>query len=158
MFKNIICALAASAVVAATGTQTKRDTPSITLTQGVAQGTTTTLPSAISPVHKYLGIPFAQSPPPRFEPALALQGESSEIIDATQWKSKCIQTNSNPTSNVDKEVDDDEDCLYVNVYAPENALEVGNKTVLVWIYGGALQTGNAGRSYVFALFLYGKKS
>ncbi|TIB79839.1 Carboxylesterase [Wallemia mellicola] len=147
MFKKLICALATSAVVvAAPGTQTKRDTPSVTLPQGVAQGTTTTLPSATSPVHKYLGIPFAQSPPPRFEPALPLEGESSEMIDATQWKHKCIQTSNGSTRNVDQEPDDDEDCLYVNVYAPENALEVGNKTVLVWIYGGALQTGNAGRS------------
>lgn len=116
--------------------------PSITLPQGAVQGTSTSLPD--STVHQYLGIPYAQ-PPPRFEVATPI-GESDATVDATSWKSKCVQTDTGSASMLDNEVDDSEDCLYVNIYAPESASTQRNKTVLVWVYGGGLQTGNAGRS------------
>ncbi len=40
--------------------------------------------------------------------------------------------------------DESEDCLYLNVYAPANSTGAG-LPVLVWIYGGDLQKGSAGR-------------
>lgn len=36
-----------------------------------------------------------------------------------------------------------EDCLYLNVYAP--ATPTAGKAVMFWIYGGALEFGNAGQ-------------
>ena len=43
--------------------------------------------------------------------------------------------------------DESEDCLYVNVFTPAGAepsgCDSGGKAVLVWIYGGNLQSGGA---------------
>ena len=36
-----------------------------------------------------------------------------------------------------------EDCLYLNVFAPATSNNNGNKSVMVWIYGGGLQFGTA---------------
>ena len=36
---------------------------------------------------------------------------------------------------------DSEDCLYLNVYAPEGGC--GNRSVIFWLYGGQLQSGTA---------------
>lgn len=38
-----------------------------------------------------------------------------------------------------------EDCLYLNVFAPSTPAPAGGRAVLFWIYGGSLQSGNAGR-------------
>ncbi len=38
-----------------------------------------------------------------------------------------------------------EDYLYLDVYAPSNPPPPGGRTVMFWIYGGALQFGNAGQ-------------
>lgn len=40
--------------------------------------------------------------------------------------------------------EESEDCLYLNVYAPSSPPPPGGRTVLFWIYGGALHFGNAG--------------
>ena len=66
------------------------DTPTITIDSGVVFGTTTLLPSATASVNKFLGIPFAKSPPERFSPPQPLLG-SDHQINATAWKSACIQ-------------------------------------------------------------------
>lgn len=42
--------------------------PTATIDAGVVVGTTTSLPAATASVNKFLGVPFAQSPPERFAP------------------------------------------------------------------------------------------
>jgi hypothetical protein len=41
--------------------------------------------------------------------------------------------------------EESEDCLYLNVYAPATPAGGASKAVMFWIYGGALQFGNAGQ-------------
>lgn len=58
----------------------------------------------------------------------------SEVIDASQYGSQCPQ---NPFGNPDFQTSaqyagDDEDCLFLNVWAPQNAT---NLPVMVWIHG-----------------------
>lgn len=37
-----------------------------------------------------------------------------------------------------------EDCLYLNVYAPSTTPPADGFTVMVWLYGGALEFGGSG--------------
>ena len=144
-WKSALVAAAGLAGVLASPTATSP--APVTLTQGIVHGTSTVL--ADTTVNKYLGIPYAHAT--RFERAVGVAA-SERDIDATQWGDKCPQTNTGSAAMLDGEVDDSEDCLFVNVYAPDTAASEGNKTVLVWIYGGGLQTGNSGRSCVLLYY------
>lgn len=126
--------------------------PTATLDCGVVIGTTTSLPAATATVNKFLGIPFAQSPPQRFGMP---QSPGSCNINATAWKPACIQqfvgsaevkafteyVFNNPAP------EESEDCLYLNIYAPSSPPPADGRAVMFWIYGGALEFGNAGQIY-----------
>lgn len=64
--------------------------PTVTLEVATLFGTQTGLPSATQAVNKYLGVPFAESPPVRFappQPKTKLNGP----LTVTEWKHSCIQ-------------------------------------------------------------------
>lgn len=141
--------LCVSAVTAASCNNTTKP-PTVTLKDyGILVGTTTTLPSPTATVNKYLGVPFA-SKPGRFELPEPPQPWET-VYDATNTKPACIQTYvfSNSTRqllmslvNGGTAPEESEDCLYLNIYAPATTNITSNKTVMVWIYGGNLQTGS----------------
>lgn len=126
--------------------------PTATLDCGVVIGTTTSLPAATATVNKFLGIPFAQSPPQRFGMP---QAPGSCNVNATAWKPACIQQFVGSTLVRDfteyvfnnPAPEESEDCMYLNVYAPSSPPPAGGRTVMFWIYGGALEFGNAGQIY-----------
>jgi hypothetical protein len=64
--------------------------PTATIDAGIIHGTTTSLPAATASINKFLGVPFAKSPPTRFA-----QPESAEKftgpINVTAWSPACIQ-------------------------------------------------------------------
>ena len=64
--------------------------PTATIDAGVVIGTTTSLPAATATVNKYLGVPFARSPPLRFAPPES-PGTFSEPIMAKEWSPACVQ-------------------------------------------------------------------
>ncbi|XP_071076232.1 carboxylesterase 5A isoform X3 [Desmodus rotundus] len=102
------------------------------------------------PVNVFLGVPFAAPPlgPLRFtnpQPMLPWNG----FRDATSYPKLCLQ-NSDwlpsyqhilkvhfPNLGVS------EDCLYLNIYAPARADTRAKLPVMVWLPGGAFQTGSA---------------
>lgn len=126
--------------------------PTATIDIGVLHGVQTALPDADQPVNKYLGIPFAVSPPERFsrpQPAARLSGPRNVTAPAPA----CIQQFSYPLAAAEFQNDvfnepespESEDCLYTNVYAPAGPSALhGSLPVLFWIYGGGLQFGHAG--------------
>jgi len=65
--------------------------PTITADDGVIAGVATNVPDTAQPnVNKFLGLPFAVTPPERFsppEPASKIQG----VLNATAVKPACIQ-------------------------------------------------------------------
>lgn len=86
-------------------------------------------------VHQFRGIPYAAPPvgnlrwkPPR--PARPWTG----VHDASAFADYCAQPagESSPRSTT-------EDCLYLNVYTPEN---YGSHRVMVWIHGGNFVVGD----------------
>ena len=65
--------------------------PTVTLTSGVVVGTTTSLPAATATVNKFLGIPFAASPPERFSPP-ADSATWATPLDASAYRPTCLQS------------------------------------------------------------------
>ncbi|KAI9699141.1 MAG: hypothetical protein M1836_003331 [Candelina mexicana] len=122
--------------------------PSVTIASGVLIGTAVSLPAATAPVNRFLGIPFAASPPERFgtpqEPA-----PWSEPLNVTTYKPACIQQFNYPEpfrSQIlaifnNPPLEESEDCLYINVWAPSSPAPDNGRTVMFWIYGGGLVTG-----------------
>jgi carboxylesterase type B len=120
--------------------------PSVTLDSGVVRGTTTALPDANFTVNQFLGIPFAEPPVGDLRFAAPRQVEAwSDTFDATSQPMACIQWTGPEDEREDDWVSvvlndfdrmaDDEDCLYLNVYAPAGGEP--DKPVLFWIYGGS---------------------
>lgn len=143
--------------------------PTATVQQGVVVGTTTSLPAATASVNKFLGIPFAQSPPLRFGPPQA-PASFSEPMMVQALKPACIQQFVCRSTSIprkqramaytpDPELErnitmgvfnappppagESEDCLYINVFAPSSPAPPSGRSVMFWIYGGAFQFGTA---------------
>lgn len=108
-------------------------------------------PEANRPVHRFLGIPYAQPPVGalRFHRPRPLETKWSTPIEATTYPSQCVQgdvAKSIPThAQFLKNTNYTEDCLYLNIWSPNAQVESEEelKPVLVWIHGGALTVGTA---------------
>ncbi|KAB8248473.1 Carboxylesterase [Aspergillus flavus] len=123
--------------------------PTATIDAGVVAGTTTSVSSSTVTVNQFLGIPFG-APPVRFSPPQPPAPWSS-VYDASKYKPDCIQQFNYPEAARNRSIavfntppprggEESEDCLHLNVFAPESAAE-GSKAVLFWIYGGSFSIG-----------------
>ncbi|MGH8112792.1 MAG: carboxylesterase/lipase family protein [Rhodanobacteraceae bacterium] len=89
-----------------------------------------------SSMREFLGVPYAQPPVGRLrwmppEPAKPW----TTPLQASHFGQHCPQ-NASPFGMASTS----EDCLYLNVFAPQRA---GRYPVMVWIYGGALDAGES---------------
>jgi carboxylesterase type B len=62
------------------------------------------------------------------------------LPDPAESRAFTMQVFNNPPPQ------ESEDCLYLNVYTPSSLPPVGGFPVMFWLYGGALQFGNAGQT------------
>lgn len=87
-----------------------------------------------SDVCYFYGIPFskARTPPNRFALPEEYVHTAGETYMAKDQKHECVQ----------KSGEGSEDCLYLDIYMPAVASPSNTKPVLVWIHGGAWQTGS----------------
>ncbi len=108
---------------------------SITTDKGVVQGV------VVDGVREWLGIPYAAPPTGanRFLPPKDVAAWSTPR-SATAIGHSCAQLASGATPALSS--GSDEDCLYLNVWAPE--VEVNNAPVFVWIHGGGFTQGSGG--------------
>jgi carboxylesterase type B len=116
--------------------------PTVTLSSGVYQGISTVIsnPKPVV-VEQFLGLPFAAAPlgngrfaPP--QPAL----NSTQVRRADKQPPACIQNGGNSA------LLENEDCLYLNIFAPpikSRTAGDNGRTVMVWLFGGGLQSGSA---------------
>ncbi|MBX3562776.1 MAG: carboxylesterase family protein [Sphingomonas sp.] len=91
-------------------------------------------------IRVFRGLPFAQPPvgERRWRPPAEMPRWEG-VRDATSFGASCIQpARRGPSIYADDVGPTSEDCLTLNIWAPENA---ENAPVLVWIYGGALTSG-----------------
>lgn len=110
------------------------------------------LGQVVDGVRQYLGIPYAAPPvgdlrwaPP--QPAASWD----QPLDATAFGSSCPQVDS-----VISAESIDEDCLFLNVYVPDDVGENARLPVMVWIHGGGLNQGAASDYNMSNLALNGK--
>lgn len=130
--------------------------PTVTIASGIIVGQASPVPNEPSNPglsNTYRGIPFAQSPPLRFAPPEPPASWTTPI-QATANKPVCIQEFFGPLGGKLQSTleavfnnpggappEESEDCLYLNVYAPQNASLTNLKPVMFWIFGGNLQFG-----------------
>jgi carboxylesterase type B len=86
------------------------------------------------PVDVYFGIPFAKPPVGelRFRPPQPITQSWSAPLQATRQPPKCVSPSGGQ-----------EDCLYLNVFAPSTPSS-RPRPVMMWIYGGGYVYGNVG--------------
>ena len=96
----------------------------------------------------FLGIPFAAPPlpPNRFQPPLPPQPWAPSTLRAYLPGPVCPQSLSSSSSSSSSSSASfslgQEDCLYLNVYAPSSATPTSALPVLVWLYGGGFVFGD----------------
>lgn len=107
----------------------------ITTTEGDIQGI------EIESMRVFRGIPYAQPPVGelRFASTVAAEPREAVLELSDAFGNMCPQTNITT-----RQVQGDEDCLFLNVYAPAEADDL---PVMVWIHGGAFVFGNGGGEY-----------
>ena len=105
--------------------------------------------SSNNKTYQWLGIQYGSIPDSSFRWKKASETEAWEgIHEALEFGNTCIQRGSliNTTKRRNwGELVGSEDCLYLNVWTPLNALEPssGKIPVMVWIHGGSNVSGNA---------------
>ena len=118
----LLCAaLRSGSVFAATGNEAEVKTG-----LGVLQG------SVADGILSFRAVPFARPPegPLRFRPPESPKGWAG-VRDATEFAPAAMQAGN---------VNQSEDCLYLNVWAPQSR---GPHPVFVWVHGGALTGGRS---------------
>ena len=111
----------------------------ITLSDGIVVG------EVDGATRRFLGIPFAAPPtgerrwlPP--EPPEPWDNP----LEASEFSAACPQLGSTTSP----EASENEDCLYLNVWAPEPAPS-GSLPVMIWFHGGSNTTGSTGDNIPF---------
>ncbi|KAK3751857.1 hypothetical protein QZH41_009663 [Actinostola sp. cb2023] len=98
----------------------------------------------VSTVNKFLGIPFAAPPigDLRFRPPQKPKPWKG-IYDATDFKHVCYQDSSyNRRLWPKRKWPHSDDCLYLNVYAPNTTVRKIRYPVMVYIHGGGYEAGS----------------
>lgn len=92
-------------------------------------------------VQRFLGIPFAQPPVGalRWRPPQTPASHSAPLL-ATHFGPHCPQTEIYSGFNTPST---SEDCLYLNVFAPQGAAAGSKLPVMFWIFGGGFVGGEA---------------
>lgn len=129
----------------------------VTTKYGDVLGSTRHLQQAhgsITAVDRFLGIPYARPPigSLRFKATLSPRPWKPEIYNATFYRNVCLQKRYDYFLNSIREVwpqfswedNSSEDCLYLNVFAPENNSSI-SYPVMIFIHGGSYILGTSAR-------------
>ena len=128
-------------IVSIHGSTTKDEDTLIKTTEGLVQGIKR------DGIIQFIGIPFAKPPinELRFESPQTLESRpKKDVLNATQTLDSinaCPQSRGGSISG-------DEDCLYLNIFAPSNKKKNKKLPVMLWIPGGRFEVG-AGSSFLY---------
>ncbi|KAJ1557153.1 hypothetical protein HK405_000688, partial [Cladochytrium tenue] len=113
----------------------------------LAQGSYAGIYDSATDQDRFYGIPYAEPPvgPLRHRKPVLFAGDPSAAANATSQPPLCVQSqNSNRTGGLSDY--GQEDCLYLNVFAPSAATAAGQQSllpVMFWIHGGGYINGGA---------------
>ncbi|KAB8211798.1 Carboxylesterase [Aspergillus parasiticus] len=136
------------------GTAAATTTPTVTVSSGPVVGTISppNVPSGDPYANVWLGIPYAKPPVAdlRWRPPQEPEAWKEPLL-AQKLPNACHQQFSGAKPGRDflealinnPPLEENEDCLYLNVYAPADASSENKKAVMFYIHGGNLQTGSA---------------
>ncbi|KAF6802078.1 triacylglycerol [Colletotrichum sojae] len=91
---------------------------------------------------RWLGVRYAAPPLGQLRFAAPVDPPTTaEVVDASQFRPICLaRSASDFTMKPNKRFTTDEDCLYVNVFAPSNATTESKLPVMYFIQGGGFQS------------------
>ncbi len=101
-------------------------------------------------IHIWFGVPYAEAPVDKLRWKAPRNVNSwDKVYEATNFGSSCVQIQSSLTGGGLAKPGDiigDEDCLYLNIYAPSYSVtsvpkEINKLPVMVWIHGGGNTSG-----------------
>lgn len=72
-----------------------------------------------------------------FQPPRPLLKFNEDVLDCSKERDVCIHTDILTQNNIGSE-----DCLYLNVYTPEQLDSLNELPVMIWIHGGAFKFGS----------------
>ena len=92
-------------------------------------------------LRKFLGIPYAEPPIGinRFQKPIP-KARFQSAFDATRYGSACYQIKTG-LFNYSESIIYGEDCLRLNIFAPESSMHNISYPVMIWIHGGAFIAG-----------------
>ena len=119
---------------------------------GRIMGSRSQVPFSASNYTSYLGIPYAEPPLGVLRFAKPIPKKPWEgIRNALDYGAKCPQKTSNSSESTD------EDCLYLNIFIPIDALiDRGQLPVMVWFHGGSFTSGDGSMYPGMKLATYGE--
>ncbi|KAI5749048.1 hypothetical protein M8J76_004263 [Diaphorina citri] len=120
--------------------------PTVTLRQGTLKGIKIYTADARMSVIAYLGIPYATPPIGnlRFAPPQRHQGWE-RVFFAGSFGPACPQPHETLVPNVAAVSQQDENCLFLNIWAPEISLNYRNTPVVVFFEGEGFVSGTPSR-------------
>lgn len=135
-----ILAITLSGCLSSGGSSSKAEEPvpvnplAISTSEGEVRGIT------LDGMRVFRGIPYAAAPVDglRFAPPTPPAERSAPLVLDEKFGDACLQSSTTGA------ISGSEDCLYLNVYTPENAKDL---PVMVWIHGGAFVMGDGGGEY-----------
>jgi len=136
---KLMCALAATGLMLAFSASTYAESLTVKTEQGKVTGKTIN----DGKVKAFLGLPYAAPPVADLrwkapQPPAKWKGER----DATKFAAHCAQ-NHVFDDMVFQDPGPNEDCLYLNVYAPADATDKSKLPVMYWIHGGGYSGGGS---------------
>ncbi|CAH3107518.1 unnamed protein product, partial [Porites lobata] len=128
--------------------QANDSAPEVNTTSGTIVGKLETLPNGKT-VYEYLGIPYAEAPVKEYRWAAPRPKNWTGTKETKEFGAACPQPEFNIPNFKRGKRNENENCLFLNVFVPNNPK--GKMAVMVWIHGGGFASRSSAKYRGFSL-------